>query len=40
MITLSENNRIKTGIPGLDDVLLGGIPHGNLIVAKGAAGSG
>jgi circadian clock protein KaiC len=37
---MSENNRIKTRIPGLDDVFLGGIPQGNLIVVKGAPGTG
>jgi circadian clock protein KaiC len=37
---LAENNLTKTGIPGLDEVLLGGIPNGNLIVVQGPAGSG
>jgi circadian clock protein KaiC len=36
---MAENNRVKTGIPGLDSVLLGGIPYGNLIVVEGAVGS-
>ena len=37
---MAKNNRIETGIPGLDEVLLGGIPKGNLIVVEGPAGSG
>jgi circadian clock protein KaiC len=37
---LPENNQIKTGIAGLDEVFLGGIPQGNLIVVKGRQGSG
>ena len=40
MTILVGNNRIRTGIPGLDDVLLGGIPQGNLIVVQGRSGSG
>jgi circadian clock protein KaiC len=39
-IALTENNRTKTGISGLDEVFLGGIPHSNLIVVLGPAGSG
>jgi circadian clock protein KaiC len=40
LITLAEKTLIKTGIAGLDEVLLGGIPHGNLIVVQGTSGSG
>ena len=36
----SAQSLIKTGIAGLDEVLLGGIPLNNLIVVQGAAGSG
>ena len=31
---------VKTGVAGLDDILGGGIPRGNVIVVEGAAGSG
>ena len=37
---MAESNRIKTGIAGLDEVFLGGIPRGNIIVVEGTAGSG
>lgn len=32
--------RVNTGIEGLDDVLLGGIPAGTLLLAQGLSGSG
>ncbi|HLC45471.1 MAG TPA: ATPase domain-containing protein [archaeon] len=32
--------RTKTGIPGLDKLLYGGIPKGNLVVAVGGPGAG
>ena len=32
--------RVKTGIPGLDDMMGGGIPRGNLVVLSGDPGSG
>ena len=32
--------RIKTGIPGLDEILEGGIPEGNLVLVSGVAGTG
>ena len=32
--------RVKTGVPGLDDMMGGGIPRGNLIVLSGDPGSG
>lgn len=35
-----EVPRIKSGIPGLDDLLFGGIPSGNLIVLSGDPGGG
>jgi circadian clock protein KaiC len=35
-----ENNVVYTGIPGLDDVFLGGIPQSNTILIQGAAGTG
>jgi KaiC/GvpD/RAD55 family RecA-like ATPase len=28
---------VKTGIAGLDDILSGGIPRGNVILVEGAA---
>src|SRR5580658_10629081 len=37
---MSENVVTKTGIKGLDSVLLGGIPRTNVILVKGATGSG
>jgi circadian clock protein KaiC len=32
--------KVKTGINGLDDVLDGGIPKGNIVLISGAAGTG
>ncbi len=32
--------RVKTGVPGLDDMMNGGIPKGNLVVLSGDPGSG
>ncbi|MEM4257133.1 MAG: ATPase domain-containing protein [Candidatus Diapherotrites archaeon] len=32
--------RVKTGVPGLDDMMGGGIPKGNLVVLSGDPGSG
>jgi len=37
---MSESVVTKTGIKGLDSVLLGGIPRTNVILVKGATGSG
>jgi circadian clock protein KaiC len=37
---MPERDVIKTGIKGLDELLLGGIPRGNLILVEGAAGTG
>src|SRR5687767_4442516 len=37
---MSENDRVKTGIRGLDSLLGGGIPHGNIILLEGAIGTG
>lgn len=31
---------VKTGIRGLDDILLGGIPRGNVVVVAGSPGTG
>ena len=35
-----EPLRTKTGVPGLDDILFGGIPKNNLVVISGDPGSG
>jgi len=35
-----EPYRTKTGVPGLDDILFGGIPQNNLVVISGDPGSG
>lgn len=37
---MADKNLVKTGISGLDEVLLGGIPYGNLIAVAGQPGSG
>ena len=35
-----EEGRVKTGVPGLDELLDGGIPRGSLVVLSGDPGSG
>lgn len=35
-----EPKRIRSGIPGFDDLIGGGIPEGNLVVVSGDPGSG
>jgi circadian clock protein KaiC len=35
-----ESDRVKTGISGLDAVLYGGIPRGNIVLIEGAIGTG
>src|SRR6202051_2821747 len=37
---MSEGGLVKTGIAGLDSILLGGIPRGNVILLQGVTGSG
>jgi circadian clock protein KaiC len=37
---MPESDLIKTGIKGLDDILFGGIPRGNIILVAGTAGTG
>src|SRR3989338_8547769 len=32
--------KIKSGVPGLDELMFGGIPKGNLVVLSGDQGSG
>jgi KaiC/GvpD/RAD55 family RecA-like ATPase len=39
-LDLNEIKRIKSGISGLDELLDGGIPEGNLVVLSGDPGSG
>jgi circadian clock protein KaiC len=35
-----EQDLVKTGIKGLDDLFIGGIPQGNIVVVRGGAGTG
>jgi len=37
---MSEDTLVKTGIAGLDGILLGGIPRNNVILVQGEAGTG
>jgi circadian clock protein KaiC len=37
---MAEGDLTRTGIAGLDDVLRGGVPKGNVILVEGAAGTG
>jgi len=37
---MPEPDLVKTGIKGLDEVLFGGIPRGNIILVAGTAGTG
>src|SRR5262245_50120815 len=37
---MAESDLMRTGIPGLDDILRGGFPQGNVLLAEGAAGTG
>jgi circadian clock protein KaiC len=39
-MSVSESSLVKTGIKGLDSVLLGGIPRSNVIVVQGVTGTG
>lgn len=34
------SNRVKTGIFGLDEMMEGGIPRGNIILLSGTCGTG
>jgi KaiC protein len=36
---MPEYDRVTTGIRGLDDILTGGIPRGNVILLEGAIGT-
>jgi circadian clock protein KaiC len=40
MSALSEPSRLRTGIPSLDDILLGGLPEGHLYLVEGDPGTG
>jgi circadian clock protein KaiC len=35
-----SNRRLLTGVPGLDDMMAGGIPEGDVVMITGPAGSG
>ncbi|HEV3059997.1 MAG TPA: ATPase domain-containing protein [Vicinamibacterales bacterium] len=37
---MAEPDLVRTGISGLDDILTGGIPRGNVILLEGAIGTG
>src|ERR1700719_4042898 len=37
---MDQDAVVKTGIKGLDDILLGGIPAGNVILVHGETGTG
>jgi len=37
---MAESDLIPTGIAGLDDILRGGVPRGNILLVEGAAGTG
>jgi len=37
---MAENDMIRTGIAGLDDILRGGLPQSNVILVEGAVGTG
>ena len=37
---MPEQDMVKTGVKGFDDLLLGGIPRGNIVLIEGAAGTG
>ncbi|HEY6466931.1 MAG TPA: ATPase domain-containing protein [Candidatus Acidoferrales bacterium] len=37
---MHEPDIVRTGIGGLDDILTGGIPRGNVILTEGAIGTG
>jgi KaiC/GvpD/RAD55 family RecA-like ATPase len=37
---MSDIERVSTGIPGLDDIIEGGLPKGRITVVTGPAGSG
>ena len=37
---MPEPDLLKTGIKGLDEVLFGGVPRGNIILVAGTAGTG
>jgi KaiC/GvpD/RAD55 family RecA-like ATPase len=36
----AQSDRVRTGISGLDAILSGGIPRGNVILVEGAIGTG
>ena len=40
MASRADSERVRTGIAGLDGILSGGIPRGNVILVEGAIGAG
>ena len=38
--SVAESGLIVTGITGLDEILLGGVPRGRVILLQGVTGSG
>ena len=37
---MGERDLVRTGVSGLDTILLGGIPRGNIVLLEGAIGTG
>ena len=37
---MADNDLVRFGIPVLDEILSGGVPRANVILVKGAAGTG
>ena len=37
---MSASDIVRTGVRGLDDILSGGIPRGNVMLVEGAIGTG
>ena len=39
-MTMTEPDLVKTGVSGLDEILFGGIPRGNIVLIEGEIGTG